>query len=194
MRIGLYFGSFNPIHVGHVQIAQKTLDQFHLDEVWLMVSPQNPFKETNDLAPDQDRLAMARLASEGIPNLYVNDLEFSLPRPSFTITTVKLLRSERPNSSFYLIMGEDNLHSLHLWKNAEDLLQLVEVIVYPREAQPVVFPAVLQRYRDRIHSISGNIIPVSATEIRAQFKARLTPNDMLHPRVLQYIQQQHLYS
>jgi len=194
MRIGLYFGSFNPIHVGHVQIAQKTLDQFHLDEVWLMVSPQNPFKETNDLAPDQDRLAMARLASEGIPNLYVNDLEFSLPRPSFTITTVKLLRSERPNSSFYLIMGEDNLHSLHLWKNAEDLLQLVEVIVYPREAQPVVFPAVLQRYRDRIHSISGNIIPVSATEIRAQFKAHLTPIDMLHPRVLQYIQQQHLYS
>lgn len=194
MNIGLYFGSFNPIHIGHVQIAQAALEQFDLDEVWLMVSPQNPFKETRELAPEQHRFAMAEIACDGVSHIRVCDFEFSLPRPSFTINTVKLLHAEHPDNSFYIIMGEDNIHGLHQWKDVGDLLGLVQVIVYPRTTEVIALPEQLNAYKGRIHYLSGNIIPVSATQARKQLKVGTAPKEVLHPGVLDYIHRHHLYT
>lgn len=193
MKIGLYFGSFNPIHIGHIHVAKQALSQCNLDEVWLMVSPQNPFKEADDLAPEKDRLAMAQIACEATPGIRVSDFEFSLPRPSFTITTLKMLRNEFQHFNFYIIIGEDNLNSLHRWKDIDKLLQIAEVIVYPRSGEVNEFPVELLSFKHRFHRLTGNHIDVSATEIRSRLKAGQLAEAGLHSGVLNYIRGHHLY-
>ncbi len=194
MKIGLYFGSFNPIHNGHIHIAQEALSQCDLGEVWLMVSPQNPFKKASDLAPEEDRLNMARIACEGFRNIHVSDIEFSLPRPSFTITTLKKLCSDFPENTFYLILGEDNIGSLNQWKDITELLTIVEVIVYPRAGSDSVFPSELKAFNDKFQWLKGKHIEVSATEVRHHLKAGLPLHTMLHVGVAEYILSHHLYS
>ncbi|MFM7728678.1 MAG: nicotinate (nicotinamide) nucleotide adenylyltransferase [Flavobacteriales bacterium] len=194
MRVGLYFGSFNPIHLGHIHIAQEARNQFMLDEVWLMVSPQNPFKETTELAHENDRLAMAHIACENTPHIRPSDVEFSMPKPSYTISTVEKLRADYPENTFFLIIGEDNLHSFHLWKDSEQLLKLLDVIVYPRASAAVVLPVELIGHKNCFHTLAGRLVPISATSIREKIYAGLQADDMLHPDVLKYIRQHHLYS
>ena len=131
-KIGLFFGSFNPIHVGHLIIANYMANFTELDEVWFVVSPQNPFKEKKSLGNMYDRLEMVNLAIEGSDQLRVSDIEFKLPQPSYTIDTLVHLEEKYPNREFVLIMGEDNLAGLMKWKNAEIILRDYRIIVYPR--------------------------------------------------------------
>lgn len=130
--VGLFFGSFNPIHVGHLIIANYMATQTGLREVWLVVSPHNPFKQKHSLARDYDRLHLARLAIEDNPRLRVSDIEFGLPKPSYTIDTLTYLKEKHPDRKFVLIVGSDNLSGLTKWKNYQVLVRDYEFYVYMR--------------------------------------------------------------
>lgn len=130
--IGLFFGSFNPIHIGHLVIANYMASYSSLAEVWLVVSPHNPLKQKSGLADMYDRLEMARLATEHAPQLYVSDIEFKLQQPSYTIDTLTHLKEKHPEKNFALVMGADNLSSFRKWKNYEVLLNNHKLFVYPR--------------------------------------------------------------
>ncbi|MHA4893891.1 nicotinate (nicotinamide) nucleotide adenylyltransferase [Pedobacter sp. PWIIR3] len=132
MKTGLFFGSFNPIHIGHLVIANYMAGFSGLDEVWLVVSPHNPLKNKNGLANMYDRLEMAKLATDNAKHIKVSDIEFGLPQPSFTIDTLTYLNEKYPERNFALIMGADNLTSFKKWKNYEVLLKNYEIYVYPR--------------------------------------------------------------
>ena len=132
MKIGLYFGSFNPIHIGHLIIAEAMRDALQLDKVWFVVSPHNPLKSKASLAHEHDRYEMVRLAVDDNPYFQVSDIEFRLPQPNYTIDTLRIITEKRPNDEFVLIMGEDNLRSIHRWKNYQSLLELYSIAYYPR--------------------------------------------------------------
>jgi nicotinate-nucleotide adenylyltransferase len=132
MKIGLFFGSFNPVHSGHLIIANYLVEQSDLDELWLVVSPHNPFKERSTLADDYDRFDMVAASVEEHPKLKASNVEFDLPQPSFTIDTLTYLSEEYPDNEFVLIMGGDNLASLHKWKNYEQILKKYAIYVYKR--------------------------------------------------------------
>ncbi|MBB5624220.1 nicotinate-nucleotide adenylyltransferase [Pedobacter cryoconitis] len=136
-KTGLFFGSFNPIHAGHLIIASYMANFTDLDEVWLVVSPQNPLKNKKGLGNMYDRLEMARLAIEPAEQLKVSDIEFNLPQPSYTIDTLAYLQEKHPAKEFVLIMGADNLASLKKWKNYEVLLRDYAIYVYPRPGSDV---------------------------------------------------------
>ncbi len=131
-KVGLFFGSFNPIHIGHLIIANYMVNYTDLDEVWFVVSPQNPFKDKKTLGNMYDRLEMVSLAIQGEDRLRASDIEFSLPQPSYTIDTLQYLHQRYPTKEFTLIMGEDNLQGFSKWKNAEIILRDYKIIVYPR--------------------------------------------------------------
>ncbi|NRB63662.1 MAG: nicotinate-nucleotide adenylyltransferase [Saprospiraceae bacterium] len=131
-RIGLFFGSFNPIHIGHLIIANILATQTPLDEVWLVVSPHNPHKPKKSLAKDYDRLHLVQLAVEGSPYLKASDIEFGLPKPSYTIDTLTYIKEKYPTYLFHLIMGGDNLATLHKWKNHELILRDFPLYIYKR--------------------------------------------------------------
>ena len=132
MNIGLYFGTFNPIHVGHLVIANYMADFTDLDQVWLIVSPHNPLKEKSTLLTDLHRLALVKIAIDDNPKLRASDIEFSLPKPSYTATTLAYLKDKYPQHNFALIMGEDNLRTLHKWYNHDVILKNHKIYVYPR--------------------------------------------------------------
>ncbi|HEX7868942.1 MAG TPA: nicotinate (nicotinamide) nucleotide adenylyltransferase, partial [Chryseobacterium sp.] len=131
-KIGLFFGSFNPIHIGHLILANYILENSDMNELWFVVSPQNPFKEKKSLLNDHNRLEMVELAIKNYPEMRASNIEFSLPTPSYTIDTLTYLKEKHPDYSFSLIMGEDNLESLHKWKNSDLLVKNHHIIVYPR--------------------------------------------------------------
>jgi nicotinate-nucleotide adenylyltransferase len=132
MKIGLFFGSFNPVHTGHLIIANYLVEESDLDELWLVISPHNPFKERNSLADDYVRYEMVLRSVEDHPKLKACNVEFDLPKPSYTIDTLTYLREEHPENEFVLIMGGDNLASLHKWKNYEMILRNFSIYVYKR--------------------------------------------------------------
>jgi len=132
MKIGLFFGSFNPIHIGHLIIANYMANHTELDKVWLVVSPQNPFKKYGDLVNTYDRLEMAKLATDNSSSITVSDVELKLPQPSYTIDTLAHLKEKYPEHEFAIIMGSDNLASLHKWKNYKLILRDYRIYVYPR--------------------------------------------------------------
>ena len=132
MKTGLFFGSFNPVHLGHLVIANYMANYTSLDEVWLVVSPHNPLKNKKGLSNMYDRLEMARLATENSVNLKVSNIEFGLPQPSYTIDTLTHLHEKYPEREFAIIMGADNLSSFKKWKNYEVILENYEIYVYPR--------------------------------------------------------------
>ena len=135
---GIYGGSFNPIHKGHVQLAEALCHKGVVNEIWFLVSPRNPFKQASkDLLDEHDRLSLARLATAGHPQLHVSDFEFSLPRPSYTVDTLAALRKAYPDRQFALIMGADNWQSFHRWRKPDDILRHHRIVVYPRPGYPV---------------------------------------------------------
>lgn len=131
-KIGLFFGSYNPIHVGHMILGNHMADTTDLDEVWFVVSPHNPLKKKANLLEDHHRLAMVRIAVEDNNKLQASDIEFSLPKPSYTVFTLQSLKEKYPGYEFVLIMGEDNIRTLHKWKNYEYILENHQIYVYPR--------------------------------------------------------------
>lgn len=132
MKIGLYFGSFNPIHNGHLIIAQHVLNNVDLDQIWFVVSPQNPFKPSKTLLNEYDRLNLVQIAIIDNPNFKTSDIEFKLPKPSYTIDSLTYLKEKYPNNDYAVIVGGDSYQNIHKWKNSELLLSENKVIVYAR--------------------------------------------------------------
>ena len=132
MKIGLYFGSFNPIHHGHLIIAEHVINETELQQVWFVVSPQNPFKQSNSLLNEYHRLHLVKLAIEGENNLRASDIEFKLPKPSYTITTLQYLEEKYPQHQFTIILGSDSFLNLDKWRNAELIMDRYELFVYTR--------------------------------------------------------------
>ena len=135
-KVGLFFGSFNPIHTGHLAVAEACLNEHRLDQVWFVVSPQNPFKLSTELAPEEHRLEMAKIAIAGNLRFAVSDIEMYLPKPSYTRHTLAQLTSDFPDHRFSLILGEDILVSFHKWKEDRWKLDHFELLVYPRAIEP----------------------------------------------------------
>jgi len=184
-KIGLFFGSFNPIHIGHLILANYILENSDMEELWFVVSPQNPFKEKKSLLNDHNRLDMVQLAIKNYPKMRASNVEFSLPRPSYTIDTLAYLHEKHPDVSFSLIMGEDNLESLHKWKNSENLVATYQIIVYPRMFDPGENKEYFQH--ENISLVKAPIIELSATEIRNMIRIGKNVRPMLPPEVFDYL-------
>ncbi|WP_140485536.1 nicotinate (nicotinamide) nucleotide adenylyltransferase [Flavobacterium sp. GSA192] len=185
MKIGLYFGTFNPIHVGHLIIANHMAEHSDLDQVWLVVTPHNPLKKKSTLLDDYHRLQMVYLATEDYPKLKPSDIEFKLPQPNYTVTTLVHLEEKYPNHEFSLIMGEDNLKSLHKWKNYEAILAHHEIYVYPRisaEAENSEF-----KNHPKIRLIDAPVVEISSTFIRENIKLDKNVRPLIPTKVWEYI-------
>lgn len=185
-KIGLFFGSFNPIHIGHLILANYILENSDMEELWFVVSPQNPFKDKKSLLNDHNRLDMVQLALKNYPKMRVSNVEFSLPKPSYTIDTLTYLHEKYPEVSFALIMGEDNLKGLKKWKNSETLVNNHQIIIYPRvlnsdETKTENFE------HENISKIDAPIIELSATKIREMLKEGKNVRPMLPPEVFEYL-------
>jgi len=185
MKIGLYFGTFNPIHTGHLIIANHMAEYSGLDQVWLMVTPHNPLKKKSTLLDDHHRLQMVHLATEDYPKLKPSDIEFRLPQPNYTVNTLVHLQEKFPTHEFSLIMGEDNLNSLHKWKNYEVLLQNHDIYVYPRINTETISPDIAAGAR--IYRIGAPVIEVSSTFIRNSIKDGKNVRPLLPEKVWQYV-------
>lgn len=166
-KIGLFFGSFNPIHIGHLIIANVMAENTDLDKVWLVVSPQNPLKPSKGLLHEFDRYDMAKAAVADHYKIEVSDVEFHLPKPSFTIHTLAYLSEKHPGKEFKIIIGQDNLESFKKWKNYEQILEQYELYVYPR---PDVTNTELIRH-PHVKMIEAPLLDISATYIRQCIKA-----------------------
>ena len=185
-KIGLFFGSFNPIHIGHLILANYILENSDMDELWFVVSPQNPFKDKKSLLTDHNRLDMVQLAVKNYPKMRASNVEFSLPKPSYTIDTLTYLKEKYPNYSFALIMGEDNLDSLPKWKNSEKLMSDYQIIVYPRTFEGEKKDSEYLQH-ENISMVNAPIIELSATEIRNMIKEGKNVRPMLPQEVFEYL-------
>lgn len=192
MKIGLFFGSFNPIHIGHLILANYILEHSDMNELWFVVSPQNPFKEKKTLLNDHYRLDMVELAIRKYPKMRASDIEFHLPKPSYTIDTLAYLKEKYPHYSFALIMGEDNLEGLHKWKNADYLVDNHQIIVYPRISEESESESKYAQHKN-IHKIDAPIIELSATEIRRMIKERKNIRPMVPPEVFDFLDKKGFY-
>ncbi|MET3978496.1 nicotinate-nucleotide adenylyltransferase [Mucilaginibacter sp. UYP25] len=189
MKIGLLFGSFNPIHIGHLIIANYMANHTALDKVWLVVSPQNPLKKYGDLINTYDRLEMAKLATDNATNIAVSDVELKLPQPSYTIDTLTHLKEKYPEHEFALIMGSDNLVTLHKWKNYRLILRDYQIFVYPRpgyeNAELASHPAVTITMTPQME--------LSATFIRKSIAEKKNIQYFVPDAVLKFIESKSLY-
>jgi len=194
MKIGLYFGTFNPIHVGHMIIANYMANSPELDEVWFVVSPHNPLKEKKTLLADYHRLALVRIAVEDNFKLRASDIEFGLPIPSYTNTTLAYLKEKHPEKEFSLIMGEDNLRTFHKWKNYEQILDNHKVYVYPRVTTAKEKGVETQVQHDNIVLCTGvPVMNVSASFIRNAIKEKREVKYLLTPAVEKYVDEMNFY-
>lgn len=192
MKIGLYFGTFNPIHVGHLIIANHLAENSDLDQIWMVVTPHNPHKQKNTLLNDYQRLEMVQLATEDYTKIKASDIEFTLPQPNYTVNTLAHLQDKYPKHEFCLIMGEDNLKSLHKWKNYETILNHYAIYVYPRIVNGGE-TAVYETHKN-ITKIDAPIVELSATFIRESIKNKKNIAPMLPQKVWQYIDHNLFYT
>ncbi|MEN6456180.1 MAG: nicotinate (nicotinamide) nucleotide adenylyltransferase [Prolixibacteraceae bacterium] len=162
MKIGLYFGTFNPIHIGHMAIANYMVEFTEIQQLWFIVSPQNPFKEEAHLLKDYHRLAMVNRVIEDDNRFRASNIEFKLPRPSYTIDTLVYLQEAHPGHEFYLLMGSDNLKHFHKWKNADEILKNHHILVYPRPGDQT--PRI--ELHPHIHMVNAPLMEISASFIR----------------------------
>ncbi|MDA7803163.1 nicotinate (nicotinamide) nucleotide adenylyltransferase [Crocinitomix sp.] len=196
-KIGLYFGSFNPIHIGHLIIANYISQLPELDEVWFIVSPENPLKKKNNLLPDHHRLAMVRIAIEDNPKLKANDIEFHLPKPSYTVYTLQALKEKYPDYVFSLIMGEDNLRTLHKWRNFEHILENYQLIIYPRIQTSNETEETSEDNGIIDHSnvkmTAAPVMNISASFIRKMIASNKEVRYLLSEPVFQYLDEMNFY-
>jgi nicotinate-nucleotide adenylyltransferase len=191
MRVGLYFGTFNPIHVGHLIIANHMAEYSGLDQIWMVVTPHNPHKKKSTMLDDHHRLQMVFLATDDYQKLKPSDIEFKLPQPNYTVYTLAHLQEKFPQHTFSLIMGEDNLNSLHKWKNYEVILQNHDIYVYPRINTQVSDPKILSS--TRIHKIDAPVMEISSTFIRDSIKEGKNAQPLLPYKVWQYVEHNLFY-
>lgn len=189
MKVGLYFGSFNPVHAGHMIIANYMLACAGIDRLWFIVSPHNPLKEKSTLLADRHRLELVRLAIGDNNKMKASDIEFQMPQPSFTIHTLAYLKEKHPDYSFYLIMGSDNLATLHKWKNYEEILKQHRILVYPRpksDGGPL-------KAHPHVEMVDAPQVEVSSTFIREAIKAKKDVRYYVPPAAWEYIREMHFY-
>ncbi len=189
-RVGLFFGSFNPIHTGHLIIAEYMADLPDIDQVWLVVSPHNPLKNRSTLANDFDRLHMVQLAIDDNPKLRASNIEFSLPKPSYTIDTMAYLHEKYPEHHFSLIMGSDNLQSINKWKNFNLLLERYTIHIYNRTGSENVKTA--ENASDlRFHDVP--LLGITSTLIRQRIADGCSVRYMVPESVYQFLDGSKLY-
>jgi nicotinate-nucleotide adenylyltransferase len=195
INTGLYFGSFNPIHIGHMAIAGYMTEYTGLDQVWFVVSPHNPLKKKEILLDDHQRLHMANLAIGNNDRLRASDIEFRLPVPSYTIDTLAYLKEKHPQNKFVLVMGQDNLYTLHKWKNAKILVRDYPILVYPRPGSVKPLHALLDELlaEAEIKYADAPLMEISGTFIRDGIKSGKDMSYFLPPQVWKYIQEMHFY-
>jgi len=191
MKIGLFFGSFNPIHVGHLIIANHLVEHSDLDKVWFVVTPHNPFKKKSTLLDNYQRLEMVYRATKDYDSLSPSDIEFNLPQPNYTINTLAYLEEKFPDYKFSLLMGEDNLKSFRKWKNYQVILDNHDIYVYPRISEGTI-ETQFDGHK-RIHHITAPIIELSSTFIRQSIKDGINVKPMLPQTVWQYIDEMNFY-
>jgi nicotinate-nucleotide adenylyltransferase len=191
MKVGLYFGTFNPIHIGHLIIANHVAEYSGLDQIWMVVTPHNPLKNKDTLLDDYQRLQLVFLATEDYPKIKPSDIEFKLTQPNYTVNTLAHLQEKYPQHTFSLIMGEDNLKSLHKWKNYDMILQNHEIYVYPRISSELETSA--YKNHPNIHIINAPIVEISSTFIRENIKNKKNVQPLLPSKVWEYIDHNNLY-
>jgi len=191
MNIGLYFGTFNPIHIGHLVIANHMAEYSNLDQVWLVVTPLNPFKKKASLLDNNHRYQMVVRAIEDYPKLKASDIEFKLPQPNYTINTLIYLQEKYPEHEFSIIMGEDNLKSFHKWKNYNVILENHHLYVYPRISNGVIETQF--EGHEKIHFIDSPIMEISSTFIRGSIKNGKNIRPLLPEHVWQYLDEMNFY-
>lgn len=190
-KIGLFFGTFNPIHIGHLTIANHIVEFSDLDQVWFVVTPQSPLKKKSSLLDNVHRYQLVDRALENYPHLKVSDIEFKLPQPNYTIKTLVHLEEKYPNQKFCLIMGEDNLKGLHKWKNYQEILAHYDIYVYPRISDGVVDSQF--ENHPKIHKTDAPIMEISATFIRNAIKKGKNIRPLLPTEAWQYLDEMNFY-
>jgi len=191
MKIGLYFGSFNPIHIGHLIIANQLVENSDLDQIWFIVTPHNPFKKKSTLLDNHQRLEMVYLATKDYEKLEPCDIEFNLPQPNYTVNTLFHLNEKHPKHEFSIIMGEDNLKSFHKWKNYQAILDDYHIYVYPRISEGTIETQFTNH--PKITKVDAPIIELSSTLIRNSIKTNKNVKPMLQNDVWKYIDDMNFY-
>ena len=188
-KVGLFFGSFNPVHIGHMILANYMLENTDMEVVWFVVSPQNPFKTKSSLLNEIHRYAIVQRATDEDERLQVSNIEFAMPKPSYTSDTLVKLSEKHPEKDFSLIMGQDNLKYLHKWKNVDYLLEEYELFVYPRlGAEKTAWEA-----HKKVHLVQAPQVEMSASFIRASIKKGHDIRWMLPEKGWKYIQEMNFY-
>jgi len=185
----LFFGSFNPIHLGHLIIAAHILEFNKFDELWFVLSPQNPFKESNDLAPFDKRKKMLEIAIRNEKKMKICDIESKLTLPSYTINTLFHLKNNFPEINFSILMGEDNLQTLHLWKDYKNIIQNFKLVVYPRNVDANIN---IRKYKNVEISTAPNI-NISSSTIRNRITNNLSIDMLVDVEVAKFIKTENLY-
>jgi nicotinate-nucleotide adenylyltransferase len=189
MITGLYFGSFNPIHIGHMAIANFMIEFSDLDQLWFVVSPQNPLKEKKTLLKDDHRLEMVRLAIEGDDRFRASDIEFRLPRPSYTIDTLTYLEEKHPGTEFQLIMGSDGLKTFHKWKHADLIVKKYHRLIYPRPGIENKHPGPLQN----ASLVDAPLMDISSSFIRNAVRQGKDVRHLMPSPAYLYMREMHFY-
>ena len=188
MQIGLYFGSFNPVHTGHLIIASHILNETNLEKIWFVVSPQNPLKPSVSLLNEYDRLHLVRVATEDDNRIRVSDIEFSLPKPSYTVDTLAYMVEKYPEHQFSVIMGSDSFQNLHKWKNYQVILEQYPIYVYLRPGFEVD-----SKLNPKVSILNAPLLQISATQIPQLVKEGKSIRYMVPPRVLEEIEKSGYY-
>ena len=191
MNIGLYFGTFNPIHVGHLIIANHMVENSDLDELWMVVTPHNPFKKKKSLLDNRHRFELVYIATEDYPKIKPSDIEFNLPQPNYTVHTLAHISDQFPSHNFSLIMGEDNLKSFHKWKNSEVILKRHHVYVYPRITEGKIENQF--KNHPKIHKIAAPIVEISSTMIRKGIEEGKNVQALMPESVWDYVDKMNFY-
>lgn len=189
LRTGIFGGTFNPIHIGHLALANYLCENDEVDEIWFLISPQNPFKQNMNLLDDNIRLRMVKAATEGYHRFLASDFEFSLPRPSYTVNTLEKLSQAFPEREFYLIIGADNWAAFDKWKSPEKILENHHILVYPRRGYDIETGSLPKN----VNAVNTPLIEISSTFIRESINHGKDIRYFLHPSVFEIIKKEKLY-
>jgi nicotinate (nicotinamide) nucleotide adenylyltransferase len=190
MNIGIFSGSFNPVHIGHLILANYIVEFTEIEEVWFVVSPESPFKSGKEQAGEGIRLKMVEIALKNFPKLKPCDVEFTLPKPSYTIDTIKVLQEKYPDDNFSLIIGADNWNSFENWKEHDKILEKCDIKVYPRLGSRISIP---NKLKGKVEALESPIIEISSTFIRDGIKNNKNMRAFLLGNVFEYIVENKLY-
>lgn len=188
MHIGLFFGSFNPIHIGHLIIANHIVENTDIDKIWFVVSPHNPLKDSHSLLNEYDRLHLVRISIEDNPKFRASNIEFGLAKPSYTIDTLTYLAEKFPLERFSVIMGSDSFQNIHKWKNYEHLLKTYPLVVYKRPGFDIT-----ETHGAQLTVTEAPLLPISATYIRDLVKQGKSCRYLVHDAVYEYIRESNYF-